>query len=48
MEKLAYLVWDRPGHPPEEIRQQFLDELAPRLLALQPRGLQIDIDDEDA
>jgi hypothetical protein len=48
MEKLAYLVWDRPSRPPEDVRKQLLDELAPRLLALQPRGLQIDLDDEDA
>jgi hypothetical protein len=48
MEKLAYLVWDRPSRPPEDVRKQFLEELAPRLLALQPRALQLDLDDDDA
>ena len=48
MEKLVYLVWDRPSRPPAGVRAAFLDELAPRLLALAPRGLQIDIDDEAA
>jgi hypothetical protein len=48
MEKLAYLVWDRPSRPPEDVREQFLEELAPRLLALQPRALQLDLDDDDA
>jgi hypothetical protein len=48
MEKLAYLVWDRPSRSGEEVRAQFLDELAPRLLELGVRGLQIDVDDEHA
>ena len=48
MEKLVYLVWDRPSRPPAGLRAAFLDELAPRLLALGPRGLQIDIDDDAA
>jgi hypothetical protein len=48
MEKLVYLVWDRPSRPPEAVRAQMLDDLAPRLLALQPRGLQIDVDDDAA
>jgi hypothetical protein len=48
MEKLVYLIWDRPSRAPEAVRAQMLDDLAPRLLALQPRGLQIDVDDEAA
>ena len=43
-----YLVWDRPSRTPDDVRAQFLDDLAPRLLALQPRGLQIDLDDDHA
>lgn len=48
MEKLAYLVYDRPSRAPEELRKQFLDDLAPRMLALGPSGLQMDLDDEHA
>ena len=48
MEKLVYLVWDRPSRAPRDVRALFLDEIAPALLALSPRGLQMDLDDEDA
>jgi hypothetical protein len=48
MEKLVYLIWDRPSRAPEDVRAQFLDDLAPRLLAVGPRGLQVDLDDADA
>ena len=48
MEKLVYLVWDRPSVAPEVLRTQWLDEVAPRLLALGPAALQIDLDDDDA
>lgn len=48
MEKLAYLIWDRPSRAPEELRSYSLDDLAPRLLALGPNALQIDLDDEHA
>jgi hypothetical protein len=48
MEKLVYLVWERPSIDPAALRAQFLDELAPRLLALQPHALQMDLDDEHA
>ncbi len=48
MEKLVYLCWDRPSRSPNDVRAQFLDDLAPRLLALGARGLQIDLDDGDA
>ena len=46
MEKLVYLVWERPSVDPAELRRQYLDRIAPRLLALGPRGLQIDLDDD--
>ena len=48
MEKLIYLVWDRPSRPAADVRAQLLDDLGPRLLACSPRGLQIDVDDEHA
>jgi hypothetical protein len=48
MEKLVYLVWERPSTDPAALRAPFLDDLAPRLLALNPHGLQVDLDDEHA
>ena len=48
MEKVVYLVWERPSVDPAALRQRFLDEIAPRLLALGPRGLQMDLDDDEA
>jgi hypothetical protein len=48
MEKLVYLVWDRPSVAPEAIRERFVDDIGRRLLALGPRALQIDVDDEHA
>jgi hypothetical protein len=48
VEKLAYLIWDRPSVDPAALRKTWLDEIAPQLLALQPRALQLDIDDENA
>jgi hypothetical protein len=48
MEKLVYLVWERPSIDPAALRAHFLDDLAPRLLALGPHGLQMDLDDEHA
>ena len=48
MEKLIYLVWDRPSLSGADVRTQYLEDLAPKLLALTPRGLQMDLDDDDA
>src|ERR1700682_407629 len=48
MEKLIYLVWDRPSRAAADVRAQLIDDIAPRLLACEPRGLQIDVDDDDA
>jgi hypothetical protein len=48
MEKLVYLVYERPSVDPAELRKRFLDEVAPQLLALGPHALQIDLDDEHA
>ena len=48
MEKLVYLIWERPSIDPAALRSRFLDDLAPRLLALNPHALQMDLDDEHA
>jgi hypothetical protein len=48
MEKLVYLVWERPSIDPAALRTRFLDDLAPRMLALGPHALQMDLDDEHA
>jgi hypothetical protein len=48
MEKLVYLFWDRPSRAPESVRTQLVDDLAPQLLALGARGLEINVDDEHA
>jgi len=44
----VYLVWDRPSLSGADLRTQYLEDLAPKLLALTPRGLQMDLDDDDA
>ena len=43
-----YLVWERPSTDPAALRTRFLEVLAPRLLALEPHALQMDLDDEHA
>ncbi len=48
MEKLVYLIWERPSIDPAALRARFLDDLAPQLLALGPHALQMDLDDEHA
>jgi hypothetical protein len=48
MEKLVYLVYERPSLDPAAVRKRFLDEVAPQLLALGPHALQMDLDDEHA
>lgn len=48
MEKLVYLVWDRPSRDGADLGGRFLDDIAPKLLALGPSGLEIALDDADA
>ena len=43
-----YLVWDRPSVDGAELRSRFLDDLAPRLLALGPHQLTMHLDDDEA
>ena len=46
MKKLIYLLWPREAMSPEQRRKTLLEECAPRLLALEPEGLQINIADD--
>ncbi len=48
MEKVTYLVWERPSRDPDDLQEQLLRDVAPRLLALEPLGLSINLDDQDA
>jgi hypothetical protein len=48
VEKLIYLVWGDPGSTPADHQRILLDEVAPRLLALDPIQLWLQVDDEDA
>jgi hypothetical protein len=48
VEKLVYLVWDRPSIDGAELRSRFLDDLAPALLALGPHQLSMHLDDDEA
>jgi hypothetical protein len=48
VEKLVYLIWDRPSRDPEALRRQMVDDIGPRLVALGARGLEIHVDDADA
>jgi hypothetical protein len=48
MEKLVYLVWDRPSIDGAELRSRFLEDLAPKLLALGPHQLSMHLDDDEA
>ncbi len=43
-----YLVWDRPSRERRELRETVLDHVVPRLLALGPADLSVDLDDEHA
>jgi hypothetical protein len=48
MEKLVYLIWDRPGRDAAELGRFYVDDIVPRLLALGPHGLELYVDDADA
>jgi hypothetical protein len=48
VEKLIYLIWERPSRDPAELGAQLLTDVAPRLLDAGARGLQVDVDDEHA
>lgn len=41
-----YLVWDRPSVDGGDLRRRWLDEVAPALLALDPKGLTLHLDDD--
>ncbi|MFM7224600.1 MAG: hypothetical protein ACKO1Y_04070 [Actinomycetota bacterium] len=48
MEKLVYLIWDRPSRDGADLREHWLGSVVPELLGLGARGLQIDLDDDGA
>jgi hypothetical protein len=48
VEKLVYLIWDRPSIDGAALRTQYLDEVAPALLDLGPRQLSMHLDDDEA
>jgi hypothetical protein len=48
VEKLVYLTWERPSVSSEELGDRVRAELVPALLALEPRGLSLVVDDRDA
>ena len=48
MEKLQYLCWPRAGLTTEEFGPIARAAIVPKLLALRPRGLSIQVDDADA
>ena len=48
VEKLVYLIWERPSVDGAAWRSRFLDDLAPRLLALGPHSLSLHLDDDGA
>ncbi len=48
VEKLVYLIWDRPSIDGAALRTQYLDEVAPALLDLGPHQLSMHLDDDGA
>jgi hypothetical protein len=48
VEKLVYLVWDRPSRDPDSIKSQFLDDIARRLLDTGAHSVTMHLDDADA
>ncbi len=48
MEKLVYLIWDRPSTDGAELREQFLGTVAPELGEAGATGLEVHLDDDRA
>jgi len=48
VEKLVYLIWDRPSIDGAALRARCLGEVAPALLALGPHQLSMHLDDDEA
>jgi hypothetical protein len=48
MEKLVYLVWDRPSTDSSTLRAQMLDDVGPALIADGAQRLEVHVDDEHA
>jgi hypothetical protein len=47
VEKIVYLVWARPSTDSAEWGRLVLDDLAPRMSSLEPRGLWVTVDDRE-
>jgi hypothetical protein len=48
VEKIVYLVWERPSVRPDELGDRVRSALVPTLLAFGPRALSLVVDDGDA
>lgn len=48
VEKLAYLIWDRPSVDGAELRERYLGEVAPALTNAGVVGLEMHLDDDQA
>ena len=48
MEKLIYLIWAERDADRDAIRDQLLGDCVPRILALEPRALALNVDDSDS
>jgi hypothetical protein len=48
VEKLVYLVWERPSVAPDELGARVMGDLVPALVDLAPRGLSLLVDDAHA
>jgi hypothetical protein len=48
MEKLVYLVWDRPSTDRAALREEVVEQVAPRLLTAGADQLEVHVDDEQS
>lgn len=48
VEKLVYVIWDRPSIDRTELRQRYLGEVAPKLTEAGVTGLELHLDDDHA
>src|SRR5215470_8971684 len=48
MEKLVYLVWDRPSTDRAALREEVVERVAPRLLTAGADQLEVHVDDEQS
>jgi hypothetical protein len=48
VEKLVYLIWERPSVDPSHLGRRVLEDAVPRLEALAPHRIEVEVDDADA